>query len=118
MISSDKGRLDDNFHAYFQLQEQSGKGNLAGSNTSIPPSTTMYSDSSSGNYNSYQLDNSQMMIAPGNHHETAMQDMSSSTAAANAYWNSSNLPQHNAYTQLMAGRFKLSAICHVVHVVH
>ncbi|VDK76177.1 unnamed protein product [Litomosoides sigmodontis] len=61
----------------------------------------MYSDSSNGNYNSYQLDNSQMMIT----HETPIHDMSSSSAVANAYWNSSNLPQHNAYTQLMAGSY-------------
>lgn len=45
-----------------------------------------------------------MMIAPGNH-ETAIHDMSSSAVAATTYWNSSNLPQHNPYTQLMAGRY-------------
>lgn len=65
----------------------------------------MYSDSSSGSYNSYPLDNTQMMITPGNHESAAIHDMSSSAAAATAYWNSSNLPQHNPYTQLMAGRY-------------
>ncbi|VDM94050.1 unnamed protein product, partial [Onchocerca ochengi] len=82
---------------------QSGKGNLAGTGTAIAPSTAMYSDSSSGSY-SYPLDNTQMMIGPGNH-ETAIQDMSSSAVAATAYWNTSNLPQHNPYTQLISGSY-------------
>uniref|UniRef100_A0AAF5Q1D9 BHLH domain-containing protein n=2 Tax=Wuchereria bancrofti TaxID=6293 RepID=A0AAF5Q1D9_WUCBA len=76
---------------------QSGKGNLAGTGPLITPSTTtMYSDSSNGSYNSYPLDNTQIMITPGNH-ETAIHDMSNSVV----YWNNSNLPQHNPYNQLM-----------------
>ncbi|VDO43950.1 unnamed protein product [Onchocerca flexuosa] len=84
------------------LIRQPGKGNLAGTGTAIAPSTAMYSDSS-GSY-SYPLDNTQMMITPGNH-ETAIQDMSSSAVAATAYWNTSNLPQHNPYTQLISGSY-------------
>ncbi|EJW80385.1 hypothetical protein WUBG_08706, partial [Wuchereria bancrofti] len=81
---------------------QSGKGNLAGTGPLITPSTTtMYSDSSNGSYNSYPLDNTQIMITPGNH-ETAIHDMSNSVV----YWNNSNLPQHNPYNQLMTtGRY-------------
>uniref|UniRef100_A0A915PVN6 Uncharacterized protein n=1 Tax=Setaria digitata TaxID=48799 RepID=A0A915PVN6_9BILA len=64
----------------------------------------MYSDSNNGGYNSYPLDNTQMMIPPATH-DTSAHDITNNTAVATAYWNNSNLPQHNPYTQLMSGSY-------------